>query len=412
MDDVDNTNIIISMLMATRDHFDKLYQVFDSIESTAADPAKIVLSVYVDDDDYGTIAFLEQFGQTSAYRYSISWHIAPRTGSMGKMIEELYRASTPSQIYMPMPDDYVFATPDWDEKLREVWRQNPDGIWLAYPHDAISPGNVTFPIIGFRWLEITGRLLTSYFPFWFDDVWLDQVAQMIGRKIAVPFQITSLEGKGKSPRMFNLWFWHQFFGNTLDERIDEADRLRRSIYRDDPDVYCSSLALVEELAEGFDQLNRRFSRSELLQSEYVMSSRYSQDRMSSNILYISKEADAVLHLCDKLKSCSGSDHKTVRSLVGNIASTSLPIRCLDELKNLMQKSETSDWNADLDRIIDGIRDDLHSIKNRASEGNLPADFKLIMPEFTCRIVLKSWYRTCVSFLAAIGRKQPFGAALS
>lgn len=411
MNSVTRDDVVISLLLPTRGRADKLRRVLDSIESTVANANRIALYVYVDDDDDDTIVFSQQCDQTEAYRFGISWHIASKAASMGKMIEALHRSSNPAQIYMSIVDDYVFDTPNWDDKLRDVWQQYPDGVWLAYPHDSISPGNVTFAIIGARWPDTTGRILTSYFPFWFDDVWLDQVAQMIDRKIAVPIHMKSLEGKGQTPRMFNLWFWHQFFANTLDERIDEADKLRRIIYNNNPDEYRHSLALVCELAESFDHLSRSFTKSEVLYYEYIMSSRYSQDQISSNILYIRKEADGVLHLCDKLMSYAGRDHKAACFIADNIACTSLPIRYLVELKTVMQESLTSEGHAALDRIITRIREELITIKNNASDLNLPANFRLVMPEFTAGIVFKSWYLKVIRFLASICRKQPHGADL-
>lgn len=409
MNPSDNAEIFISLLLPTRRHPDKLHLVLDSIESTVADPSKIVLYFYVDDDDADTIAFLKHLGRVSPYRFDISWHIASKAGSMGKMMEALHRVSRPARIYMPLADDYVFDTPNWDEVLVDIWEKHPDGVWLAYPHDPNSPGNVTFAIMGSRWLELTGRFLTSYFPFWFDDVWLDQVAQMIGRKIAVPIQMKPMAGKGKTPRMFNLWFWHQFFANTLDERIEEADRLRCVIYGENSDEFRRCLAKASGLAENFDRLIRGFSKSEVLYSEYILSSRYSQEQISTNLLYICKEADGVLHLCDKLLVNAGRDHIAALSITDNIACTSLPIRGLDELRMVKHGSSSVVRQDALNQIIARIREDLLTIKNIASDGRLPADFKLIMPEFTTGLVLEGWYRRAVRFITAICRKCTCGA---
>lgn len=411
MNAVSDDDIIISLLLPTRGRPDRLGLVLDSIEKTVHQKDKVILNVYVDDDDVATLEFSCSKGCREGYHFLINWHVAGRTGSAGIMLDVLWKASSPADVYMCVVDDYTFTTPAWDEELRSIARKNTDGIWLAYPHDPISPGNVTFVILGANWLDITGKYLTNYFPTWFDDVWLDQVSQLIHRKIEANIHMLPIEGKGKTPRMFNLWFWHQFFANTLDERVAEADSMRRAIYGNNSDEYRRSLEQSVELVTSFDQLSRSFTKSEVLYSEYIMSSRYSQDQISSNILYIRKEADGVLHLCDKLMSYADRDHKTARSIADNIACTSLPIRYLVELKSVMQESLTSEGHAALDRIIAGIREELITIKNNASDGNLPANFRLIMPEFTTGIVLKSWYRKVIRFLASIGRKQPHKADL-
>jgi len=85
-------------------------------------------------------------------------------------------------------------------------------------------------ILSAEWLAVTGRFSTGYFPFWFEDTWLDQIGQIIGRREQLPIKLGLIGGKGKTSRMRNVAFWTGFYNHTLDERIHTAKELLQKIY--------------------------------------------------------------------------------------------------------------------------------------------------------------------------------------
>ncbi len=390
-DSTGKEDALISLLMPTRGRTDKLQMVLDSIDATVVNADGVILNIYVDDDDLDTIEFSSAFTRLTEYRFCISWHILPRTGSMGMMLDALYRTSRPAEVYAPMTDDYIFRTHGWDKLIRDVWARYPDGVWLAYPHDPTSPGNVTFAIIGSCWISVTGRYLTNYFPFWFDDVWLDQVAQLIGRRIALPMEMEPIGGKGVTQRMFNLWFWQQFFANTLDERIEEANSLSRALVGKDREAFVANAAQRTEMVAEFDKSTRSYTKEEIANAEYRLSPRYPQKQISTNFRYIGKEVDAMLHLCDKLDRYQNIDNKVVIAIANNIASTSLPLRLIPDLTSTAQSANEISRQMRLSEITDSLRLELRAIKEAVSQGALPRDFKLAMPSITIGMILKDRY---------------------
>jgi len=56
-------------------------------------------------------------------------------------------------------------------------------------------------------------------------------------------------GKGKTQGMKNLVFWDRFFDNMLDERINEADVLRRAIYPPESPEYQKSVQEAQVLIQ-------------------------------------------------------------------------------------------------------------------------------------------------------------------
>lgn len=387
MNSMDQKNIVVSLLLPTRGRPDKLCKVFDSISATVADPSRVVLNIYVDDDDKDTIEFSRRCAP-SEYAFDVLWHIGQKAGSMGKMVEALYRSSPAAQVYMPMVDDYVFETCNWDELLRDIWKRFPDGVWMAYPHDASSPGNVTFVILGAGWLGTLERYLTDYFPFWFDDVWLDQVAQLVGRKVAAPMTMRTIGGKGKTPRMFNLWFWQQFFSNTLDERIDDADKLCRVIYKDDEE-YIANRERFLKLAESIARINRGVPKNTVLTSEYMLSNRFSCEQISRNMIYIRKEAEAVLHLCGKLNGFIGSNDKMAAAIIDTILSSSLPSPGIDQMRHVVGQNYERTQLQDLQLWANTVSTEVEAIRMSTLTGTLPGEFKLLMPHYSLMIILKA-----------------------
>ena len=232
----------ISLLLPTRGRPVMLQNLFDSIKETTLDKRLIDLWVYVDEDDELTRSFIDSKVWIK-YGFDINWIVEEKLNvGPGQLDNELWKkCAANSGIYMGLADDYIFVTKHWDEVVRQAFRRYPDRILLAYPEDPVAPGVVTFVILSAEWLNISGRLFPEYFPFWFVDAWIDQVAQMIQRKVKLDMRMEPQGGKGKTQGMKNLVFWDRFFDNMLDERINEADALRRAIYPPESQEYQKSV---------------------------------------------------------------------------------------------------------------------------------------------------------------------------
>ena len=130
---------------------------------------------------------------------------------MGERLNKLREISNRNAgIYMAIADDYIFITKNWDNNLRKAINSFPDRIVLAFPEDPIAePNQITHMWVSTEWTNILGRYISEYFPFWYDDVWYDQVAQMIQRKVKLDIEVIPQGDKGKTQGMRNLLFWEQ-----------------------------------------------------------------------------------------------------------------------------------------------------------------------------------------------------------
>lgn len=224
----------ISILMPTRGRPEKLGKVFNNFQEMIENKHSVDVWLYVDDDDEITLQYIRS-DEWKKYGIKINWYIGKSTKSMGDMLNQLWqRCTTNPGIYFPFCDDYTIETPKWDVILRDFISRYEDGILLAYPIDPLHAAyQVTIPIPSARWLNILGYFATNRFFFWFDDVWLDRIADMAQRKLLVPIRIIAQGGKGSTPRMRNLPFWNRYFACTLDDRFADAVKLLEAIHQND-----------------------------------------------------------------------------------------------------------------------------------------------------------------------------------
>jgi hypothetical protein len=289
---VDNPDHL-TILLPTRQRTGALDRMFCSLAEMTEEKSLVDVWVYVDYDDRQTEEYISD-GVWQGYGIDMMWYRGRRTQSQGEMNNTLWRHCTShAGIYMTGTDDYLFVTKGWDQKVREAFSRFPDRIALAFPEDPTAlPNMVTFPILSAEWINSFGRVLTNYFPFWFDDTWLDQVAQMIGRKVKLDVHMEPQGGKGKTPRMRNLLFWRNFFDFcTMEDRIDEADLLLRKIYQAGSIAYEESLAQAGKLVQSFliDAQQRTEKQIAFMEEQYSSEpASWSTDKLLGYLQFESK----------------------------------------------------------------------------------------------------------------------------
>ena len=291
----------ISILIPTRERPDYLRNLLDSIEETTKNKSLVDVWFYLDDDDYTTKQFIDA-RIIDKYSFKISYVFGPRTKTMGEMFNTLReKCTTNPGIYMPASDDYIYVTKNWDQIVRDAFNRYPDRILLAYADEPTTDSDVViFVILSAEWTNLLGRILTEYFPFWYDDTWLDQVSQMVQRIIKLDIQMEPQGGRGKTPRMRNLLFWQRFFINTMEERIEDANILRRAIYTENSPEYYINLDEAKRLSNLFEKEFKKKRDDDLIFMEKYQSV-YPENLTSHAYLsYQIIEEDAINHLCEKL----------------------------------------------------------------------------------------------------------------
>lgn len=93
-------------------------------------------------------------------------------------------------IFMLAGDDLTFQTPGWDRMVREAFPA--DRIAVVHGND-LSPNSAkigTHPFVDRLWVETLGYLAPPYFSSDYNDLWLCDIADRLGRRFYLPEVIT------------------------------------------------------------------------------------------------------------------------------------------------------------------------------------------------------------------------------
>ena len=216
---------LINIIMMTRGRPEKLKRALTSLDDAAVMKDKIHLWAYVDDDDTPTLDLIDS-GWDKNIGFQVNWHISSRPITQGAAFTEIWHVSSNAALYMGFNDDYVINTPDWDLTVRETFRNVPDDrIAIGSISDPLMPENDdNFLVFTAEWINQVGHVIIPYFPYWFGDTWVQQIAEMVDRKYKIPVSVWPMDGeKGKTHRLWDLPFWTRFFNNLLVERVETAE---------------------------------------------------------------------------------------------------------------------------------------------------------------------------------------------
>lgn len=283
----------IIIVLATRGRPDFLVDAFNSICATTARKDLTSLWIYVDEDDAPTRQAIERKTLPDP-GIAVHWHIGPQTGGLGETHQALWRASNgAAEIYVTTVDDARFDTPGWDEIVRAAYREHPDGLLLAFPHDPNTADQATYPILGGNWIQTIGYVYPGYFPYWFDDKWVDEVGRMAGRCVKLPFSLMPIRGKGRTKRMRNHAFWMRFYLLTLDERKEAARKLITAMHPNDETKRRAALASLEAVSKKYELEKENFSDAYSVFQEERHTEMTPEERLKFNPKYFTHEAKIV-----------------------------------------------------------------------------------------------------------------------
>jgi hypothetical protein len=220
---------LISVLLPSRGRPDWFKRMRDSLRRTVDEPLGVEIVLWLDQDD-PTAAHYRRDG-------------IPTTVIQGqrKLLSECWNTCADEahgKILMHCGDDLTFDTPGWDTMVRAAFTETPDRILFAHGDD-LGPHGQEFGTHGFvhrRWVQATGYFVPPLFSSDWNDVWLNEVANMIGRRRLLPFVTehhhytfgkserdqthADREERGKTDKVVDL------FKRTAKDRAVDADKLR------------------------------------------------------------------------------------------------------------------------------------------------------------------------------------------
>jgi glycosyltransferase involved in cell wall biosynthesis len=204
---------MISILIPSRGRPALLKRMVDSVRSTAREKVEIVCRIDHDDPAYN--GYSELAGRGVIDKLLVGKRIV-----MSDLWNDCSRVAT-GEIQLLAGDDAIFRTPGWDEMVEAFFTASADKLWMVHGDDLGAAGKTfgTHPIIHRRWIEALGRFTAPYFSCDYADTWLNDIANILGRRRFLPFVNEHVHwscGKAQVDR-------------TMQENLDRARRDRPGI---------------------------------------------------------------------------------------------------------------------------------------------------------------------------------------
>lgn len=180
----ENKPELISLLVPTRGRPDEFSRMVLSAWEHATFVNRVEVISYKDEDDRSDI-FRRPQGNRSPT--GIMQTVTGPRIVLSETWNECYRHARGS-ILMHCGDDIIFRTHGWDVIVREAFARSQDKILLVHGDDC-SPNTDALATHGFlhrRWVETVGYFVPPLFSSDWNDVWLTEVADLIGRRQKVP----------------------------------------------------------------------------------------------------------------------------------------------------------------------------------------------------------------------------------
>lgn len=166
---------MISILCPSRGRPDSLGEMVATAFATAERPAKVDIVLRLDADD----PRLHEYPNLSGVTYLTG----PRT-----LLSQCWNQAAEAargDILMHAGDDIRFRTPGWDRAVTDAFP--PDRIAFVHGRDGIHDQALgTHGFVHRRWVEAVGYFVPPLFSSDFNDTWLNDVAERIGRRVFLP----------------------------------------------------------------------------------------------------------------------------------------------------------------------------------------------------------------------------------
>jgi hypothetical protein len=179
---------IKSMLCPTRSRAKRVQLFVKSVHRTCADPAKVELLFYVDDDDPQLDQYLlvvEKMKASYGDFKTIELVVGPPI-SVSKSWNVLAEKCS-GNLLMMANDDQMYVDYGWDYYLDRCYRERPDDIFAMFFEDGqYPPDGGDFPIVSRKWYETLGYFTPGIFEFWYNEAWIFDVANRLQRIVRIP----------------------------------------------------------------------------------------------------------------------------------------------------------------------------------------------------------------------------------
>lgn len=166
---------MISLLVPTRGRPENVRRLVTSARVTAVNDVELIF--YVDDDDVTSFEVVDDYADQTI--------IGPRVvlSEMWNRCAELAN----HDVMMHCGDDIIFRTSGWDDRILEAFDRYPDKIVFVHGEDGIQGAQIgTHGFLHRNWIDTVGYFVPPYFSSDYNDLWLSEVADALGRRVYLP----------------------------------------------------------------------------------------------------------------------------------------------------------------------------------------------------------------------------------
>ncbi len=183
-------------------------------ESGKHDVTYVVACDVDDTATIGTVVSLQA-------KIPLGYRVGERPVSLDALHNQIVQ-DIPGEVYACFIDDALCLTKDWDDKIADLYAENPNGLWWW---TSKGPDLTLMPITSEAWRRAAGRIFPEHFPFWWGDTWLSEVYVLATERTIQFAPVEFLDCPKKTHNMRELRFWHNFYLWLQPERIAEAKRI-------------------------------------------------------------------------------------------------------------------------------------------------------------------------------------------
>lgn len=170
----------ISILTPTRIRPDNIDRLINSALDTAAEPTKLEFIFYIDNDD--NLSEVKLNSMQEALGQDRVKYVKGDRIVLSEMWNKIQKLAT-ADIMMHCGDDIIFRTQGWDDKVLDAFNEYPDKIVFVHGDDGFWGKDFgTHGFIHIRWVNTTGYFVPPYFSSDYNDTWLNDVSNGLGRR--------------------------------------------------------------------------------------------------------------------------------------------------------------------------------------------------------------------------------------
>jgi hypothetical protein len=213
-----------------------------TLKNVRSPATKILVSA--DWDDQPTIAALQGIPGIGDFL-----DVRSREDALGAKHNRVLEIYPDADLYMMGVDDGPHITPGFDKLILKAARTWSDG-YVIVQNDLENLSFSSIQAVSRKIVEKMGFAWPPYWPYWFGDHWIDDIARMTGRAVYVPIQTDRAQVPPTQERR-DIDFWAELYNRLYEEREQQA---RNVIFADD---FRASMAQRNALNNNFILVRER-----------------------------------------------------------------------------------------------------------------------------------------------------------